>query len=276
MLTTILVSAVILYGAVAGAMFFGQDKLLFLPNMPGRELSASPENIGREYRNLEIPTADGETLHGWLLPNPQSDVLLLFFHGNAGNISHRLESGEIFYRLGLNVLIVDYRGYGQSTGKPSEEGLYKDADAVWRFATDELEFAPRNIAIFGRSMGGSVAAWLAAQKSPGALIVESTFTSAPDLAAKLYPFLPVRLLARLDLNTRESIRSTTSPVLVLHSRDDEIVPYEHGVALYESAAEPKAFFEMRGGHNDGFLVSQAGYTRALADFLSASFPSYQE
>ena len=174
--------------------------------------------------------------------------------------------------MGLNVLIIDYRGYGRSTGKPSEQGLYRDAEAAWHYLTRSRGIDAKEIVLFGRSMGGAVATWLAAETQPAAVIVESTFTSVPDMAAKLYPLLPVRLLARLDFNAQENIRRVESPVLILHSRDDEIVPFEHARSLYEAAHEPKRLVELRGGHNDGFIVSGQFYTDNLRRFIENHLP----
>ncbi|MEK7797018.1 MAG: alpha/beta hydrolase, partial [Pseudomonadota bacterium] len=192
---------------------------------------------------------------------------LLFCHGNAGNISHRLESIRQFHQLGLNVFIFDYRGYGESEGVPTEAGTYRDAEAARRYLVETRGLAPEHIVYFGRSLGAAIAAWLATQHPPRALIVESAFTSVPDFGAEIYPWLPVRLLARLRYPTQEYLRSVQAPVLVIHSRDDEIVSFRHAEKLYESANSPKELLEIRGGHNDGFLVSGAQYTRRLDDFL---------
>ena len=268
MLTTIVVAVALVYMAFSAVLFFSQDSMLFLPNIPGRELTATPKHIGLNYEPVKITTADGETLDSWFIPAQQARGALLFFHGNAGNISHRLDSIRIFNDLALNVLIVDYRGYGQSTGKPSEQGVYRDAEAAWEYLVQKRAILPQHVILFGRSLGGSVATWLAARKQPGALIVESTFTSAPDIGAKLYPWLPVRLLARLDFNTKHNLSSVQSPLLVIHSRDDEIIPFAHGQANFTAANPPKDFLELRGGHNDGFLASEKVYIEGLDAFIS--------
>ena len=143
------------------------------------------------YQDVFIETADEVTVHGWFVAGRSSQVLL-FFHGNAGNISHRLDSIRQFFDLGLSVLIIDYRGSGQSGGKTTESGIYRDADAAWRYLTEDRDISASDIIVFGRSLGGSVASHLAAQHQPLALIVESSFTSVPDIAAELYPWLPAR------------------------------------------------------------------------------------
>jgi fermentation-respiration switch protein FrsA (DUF1100 family) len=193
----------------------------------------------------------------------------LLLHGNAGNISHRLGYAGIFRRLGYSTLLVDYRGYGESTGSPSEEGTYLDASASWAWLTQHKGIAPQDIVLFGESLGGAVATWLASRHAPGAVVLASTFTSVPDLAADLYPFLPVRLLARFRYDSLERLKDINAPMLVMHSRDDEIVGYRHARRLFEAAKEPKRLFELSGGHNESFGTNQEEWVRALADFLSA-------
>ena len=196
--------------------------------------------------------------------------VVLFCHGNAGNISHRLESIALFHRLGLSVLIFDYRGYGDSEGKPDEQGTYRDARAAWRHLRELRGVAGDDIILFGRSLGAAVAAWLAARERPRAVILESAFTSAASLGAEHYPWLPVDLLLRHRYDTLARVSEIRAPLLVVHSRDDEIVPFHHGRALFDAAAEPKRLLEIRGGHNDGFLASGAVYRDALAAFLAAA------
>ena len=233
----------------------------------GRDLATTPERFGLEYQEVTLTTSDGERLHGWYLPAPGARHTLLFFHGNAGNISHRLDSLLLFRQLGLSQLILDYRGYGRSSGRPSEAGLYRDGEAAWNYLTRELGLEPGQIVLFGRSLGGAVAVWLAAREAPAGLIVESSFTSVPDLGAELYPWLPVRWLSRLRFDSRSRIAQVRAPVLVVHSRDDEIIPFAHGQALFAAANPPKRLLELRGGHNDGFMVSRGPYLNGLRSFL---------
>ncbi|MDX1381353.1 MAG: alpha/beta hydrolase, partial [Xanthomonadales bacterium] len=236
-------------------LYLFQGSMVFLANLPGRALDATPSDVGLAFEDVHIDTADGERLHGWYVSAPLADAsgprgVLLFFHGNAGNISHRLESIAIFNRLGLDVLIVDYRGYGQSTGRPSEAGTYRDARAAWDYLVGRRGILPDRIVVFGRSLGGAVGAWLASQMprdaAPAAVILESSFTSGVDMARRLYPVYPARLLTRLKYPVRDYAARLTCPVLVVHSRDDEIVPFGMGRALYEAAPGPKSFLELRG------------------------------
>jgi hypothetical protein len=257
------------YVALVLILFFFQSHLLYLPNVPSRDVVATPDDAGLAYESVTITTEDGVTLDGWFIPGRPARGALLFFHGNAGNISHRLDSLKIFNELGLTTLIFDYRGYGRSGGQPSEEGTHRDAEAVWRFVTEGRRVPAREVVLFGRSLGAAVATHLATRHTPGALIIESAFTSIPDLAAEVYPFLPARWLARFRYSTQADLASVSCPLLIVHSRDDEIIPFAHGQRLFAAANEPKRLLELRGGHNDGFLVSRRIYTDGLHTFLEA-------
>ncbi|TVQ30744.1 MAG: alpha/beta hydrolase, partial [Wenzhouxiangella sp.] len=227
MLLRILFLALLVYVGLALVIFLFQGRLVFLPHVAGRDLVATPHHLGLVYDDVELHTADGETLHGWWLPHSQARGTLLFKHGNAGNISHRLDSLRIFNELGLNVLIFDYRGYGQSSGRPSEQGTYKDARAAWDWLIDEAGVQPGEVILFGRSMGGAIAAQLATEVRPAGVIVESSFSSIADIASEYYGWLPVRWLTRIHFPTADFLAQTDVPVLVVHSREDEIVRFEH-------------------------------------------------
>jgi len=253
-IASFLLMAVVIYGALVLFVYLMQSRLLYLPDLPSRALTRNPQQIGMPYENLELITQDHVRLHGWFIHAPQGQrrASLLFFHGNAGNISHRLESIAIFHELGLDVLIIDYRGYGQSNGRPSERGTARDARAAWQYLVTQRGIPDAEIVLFGRSLGAAVAAQLATEVTARGLILESGYTSVPDLAARVYPFLPVRLLSRFRYDTHSMLRNISCPVLVVHSREDEIVPFHHGEALYQAAHEPKQLLTIRGGHNDGF------------------------
>ncbi len=266
-LFTALLFGALLYGAMVAFLWFRQESMLFLPGMPSRQLIASPADIGLRYEALRIPTADGEEIDAWFVPAERERAVLLFFHGNAGNISHRLDSLRLFHGLGLSVLIIDYRGYGQSTGRPSEHGTAEDARAAWRHLVEDRAVPAERIIVFGRSLGGAVATVLAAEHRPGGLIVESAFRSVPELAAEIYWFLPVRRLARIEYPVERKLRSVQAPLLIVHSREDEIIPFRHGEALYAAANPPKQLLELNGGHNDAFLRSKGRYVEGLEAFL---------
>ena len=256
------------YCLLVAVVYLMQGRMLYLSNVPGRALAMTPADAGFEYQDVAIETSDGVTLHGWFIAG-QSSRVLLFFHGNAGNISHRLDSIGQFRALGLSVLIIDYRGYGQSAGRTTESGIYRDAAAAWRYLTDDRGIVASDIIVFGRSLGASVASHLAARRQPLALIVESAFTSVPDIAQDLYPWLPARWLSRLRHATREHVRDVRCPVLVIHSRDDEIIPFQHGESIFASANEPRTLLQLRGTHNDGFLYDERTYMDGLRTFLGS-------
>ena len=239
---------------------------------PTRTLQATPNDWGFPFEDVELTTTDGVRLHGWNIPHPRATRTLLFFHGNAGNISHRGDSIAIFRRLGLSVLIIDYRGYGNSEGKPSEAGLYLDASAAWSHLVSERGIAPGQIILFGRSLGASVAADLASRVNPGALVLESAFSSARDLARHLYPVLHPAVCLRFDFDAARRLARARCPVLVMHSRDDEIIPYALGRRLFEAAPSPRRFLDLVGDHNAGFLASQPAYELGLAAFIATLPP----
>jgi fermentation-respiration switch protein FrsA (DUF1100 family) len=248
-------------------LYLNQTNLIHLPNLPTRALQATPHQAGLDFESVELITADRVKLHAWFLPHDTPRATVLFFHGNAGNISHRLDSLVLFNNLGLAVLIVDYRGYGNSEGSPSEKGIYQDAQAAWRYLTETKRISGKRILLFGRSLGGAVAAYLAAEHEVVGLVLESTFTSVPDMAAELYPWLPARWLTRYHYNTLERMTAIGCPVMVIHSPDDEIIPFEQGRLLFQRANEPKLFFELSGDHNNGFMQAFDRYRDHWDDFI---------
>ena len=243
--------------------YFLQPGMLFYPY---KTLDALPSDWGLKYENVEITTTDYVQLHGWYLPAKNSNKVLLFFHGNGGNISHRGDSLKIFNQLGLNVLIIDYRGYGLSAGDLSEQGLYRDAMAAWQYLL-KRGYKESQIIIFGRSLGGAVAAQLARNVKPAGLIIESSFTSVRDMASRVLPLISKLVYLRFNFNTEATIKTIRLPVLVLHSPDDEIIPFELGKRVFVAANAPKYFYEMSGGHNDGFILSMPGYKNMLETFI---------
>lgn len=263
-MTGALLIAVVAIGLINGWMYFQQPRMTFFPVRP---LAATPADWGMPYEEIRLETSDGVGLHGWFLPAEGSRQVLLFFHGNAGNISHRGDSIRLFSSLGLNVFIIDYRGYGLSGGTPSERGLYLDADAAWRYLVDRRGFRESDIIIFGRSLGGAVAANLASRVSAGGLILESTLSSARDFAEAVFPLLSRLVVLRYEFDSVARLKRVNSPLLVLHSPEDEVMPYKLGLRLYEAANEPKDFVTLRGDHDSGFLTSRPHYDMALAAFV---------
>jgi len=255
------------YGTLVATAYFSQARMLFLPDLPTRAVLRTPASVGLPFEEVSLVASDGVSLHGWYLPHPGAVHTLLFCHGNAGNISHRLDSLEIFHELGLSVLIFDYRGYGKSGGVPSEAGSYRDVKAAWAFLVGEKGVPPDRVILYGRSLGAAVAAALPDRNRAAALILESAFTSVPDLAQALYPWLPARWLSRYRYDTLGSLGDLAVPLLVVHSRDDEIIPFSHGKRLFDGAPEPKQLLELRGGHNDAFLRDRDHYLAGLRRFL---------
>ncbi len=254
------------YAVILLLVFLFQPRLVYFPD-PARGLVATPRAAGLEYEDVQLHTADAETLHGWWVPARNARGAVLIFHGNAGNISHRIGYLTMFNRLGYATLIIDYRGYGKSSGTPSEAGTYRDGEAAWRYLMQTRMHGPQDVVLIGESLGGGIATWLALQHAPRALILASTFTSVPDLGSQVYPWLPVRLLARIDYDNLARIGQIAIPVLIAHSREDDIVPFAHGAALFAAAREPKQLLVLHGGHNDGFLFTRDESTAAVGAFL---------
>ncbi|MBU2574763.1 MAG: alpha/beta hydrolase [Elusimicrobia bacterium] len=266
MLWSLLISLTIAYGVVLALVYVFQSRLVYFPEI-GREAAGTPLDRGLAFEPVVIATADGEKLSAWWVPAGSARGTALIFHGNAGNISHRIDYLAMFHRLGYSSLIIDYRGYGRSTGSPSEDGTYRDAQAAWRWLTAERGVKAGDVVLLGESLGGAVAAWLAARVTPRALVLASVLTSAPGLGAQVYPFLPVRLISRFSYDTLGALKSVNAPVLVAHSPEDDIIPFTHGRTLYEAAKEPKQFIEMSGGHNDGLLFTRQEWVAQLSAFL---------
>lgn len=253
------------YLVVCGLLFVFQDRLLY---HPVSEMAGDPGDAGLDFEQVRFQAADATGLFGWYVPAVDSRGVVLFCHGNAGNISHRIETLRLLNGLGLSVFVFDYRGYGKSRGRPTEEGTRLDAEAAWDWLTGQKGISPKRIVIWGRSLGAAVAARLAASRDPAALVVESAFTSVPDVGARHYPFLPVRLLSRYRYDTLAAVGHVDCPVLVVHSTDDEIVPYELGERIFRAAPEPKEMVAISGGHNGGFLVSTERYVNGVDAFLA--------
>lgn len=245
-----------------------EKKLTFQPR---KELIGTPAKIGLKFEEVSLQAADRVELHAWWVPHDKARGTLVLSHGNGGNISHRLDKLRIFHDIGLDVLLYDYRGYGKSGGDPSEAGLYADVQAAYDFLVKEKKIPPRQIISYGESLGGPVAVRLAGKNEVGALILDSSFTNLKDMAQTHFPLLAEFVQSQFD--ALAGVASVKAPVLVLHSAQDDIVPYSHGKRLFAAAKEPKQFVELRGDHNGGYLISKAAYVKGLDTFLSAHFPS---
>ncbi|WP_319469538.1 alpha/beta hydrolase [uncultured Pseudodesulfovibrio sp.] len=258
------------YAAITAWVYFSQRRMLYQPR---HEIRITPADAGLEYQDVHLTNELGTRIHGWWVPCENARFTLLFSHGNGGNVSHRVESLRIFHDLGLSVLVYDYSGYGMSEGKPSETATEADALAAWDWLTAEQDIAPQSVILLGRSLGGGVSAGLAKTltkngTSPAGLILESTFTSIPDMGALLYPWLPVRLLAKYRYETKADIAEVDIPILFAHSPEDDIIPYALGIELFESYRGPKSFLELTGDHNTGFILSGEKYPQGIGKFLT--------
>ncbi len=233
---------------------------------PQRALDATPDDLGLPFENVTITTQDRVKLHGWLIKASSAKSTLIFFHGNAGNISGRLGKIDLFHRLGLNVLIIDYRGYGNSEGHPTEQGIYKDATAAYDYLLGRDDMRDQNIISYGASLGGAVAIDLAVRRSVSCIIVDSTFSSAADIAKRIYPFIP-SFLMKTKLDSIGKIKKISAPILFIHSTEDQTVPFALGKKLYDAAPGKKAFIEIVGSHTEGHIYDEEKIRNGIRTFL---------
>ncbi len=248
---------------------FGFTKYLEKTNIffPSKEIELKPDSLGLAFEDIYFYTSDQRRLNGWFVPANGNKKVLLFFHGNAGNISHRLDSITTFNKLGLGIFIIDYRGYGLSLGRPTEKGIYLDAQAAYDYLLSKKNIKAGSIIVYGESLGAQAAVDLASKNKVAALILEEAFPSAKDMSAAIYPFLPTIFLS-IKFDSIGKIRKISCPKLIIHSRNDEIVPFRLGKKLYEAAAEPKEFLELRGGHNTCIFDSHDLFVAGLKKFLA--------
>ncbi len=265
MLIDIIVLICLAYFGFALFLYYMQPRFLYEPI---RQIPYTPAELGLDFEEVYFKTGDHLRLHGWFVPAPNAQFTVLYCHGNGGNMMYFLETVNFLNSLGLNCFVFDYRGYGESQGAPSENGTYLDARAAYRWLTKKKGVTPQQIILFGWSLGGSIAAYLATKFKSAALVIESAFTSYPDIGRKFYPYMPVKWFARFDYPTIDYVRKVTCPVLVIHSRNDEIIPFEFGLEIYDAANEPKTFAEIFGRHNDCLLVSCAAYKKAWTNWLT--------
>ncbi len=221
--------------------------------VPFKDVLTTPKNLNLVFSDVYFQTPDLKRINAWFVPFQDARKTVYFLHGNAGNLSHRLEKIKVFHDIGLNVFIIDYRGYGKSSGSPNEAGVYIDAQAGLNYLTKELNIALDSIILYGESLGSAVAIEIASKNKIGGIIVEGAFTSAKEIARQVYPFLPAFLLS-IKLDSLSKIGKLSCPKLFIHSKNDEIVPYCLGMRLYQAASGQKDFFSIYGGHNDCFYL----------------------
>ena len=265
----VLAVAVVLYVSVGLLAKFTNVINQFI-YFPERTIFQDPGDFGLEFEDVYLETSDGVRIHGWFVPG-SGGTTLVWFHGNGGNISHRVDNiAGLNRRLGVGILIIDYRGYGLSEGSPSEQGTYLDAEAAVTHALSRPDVDPERVVLFGRSLGCAVAAEMAARHDVYAVVLESPFTSISAMARRAYSFLPgLGLLVGNMYDTLDKASRIEAPVMLLHGDSDEIVPFEMGREVFEAAPEPKRFYRIRGaGHNDTYAVGGAPYLDALGSFLA--------
>lgn len=234
---------------------------------PTKEIELTPIDVGLKYDDVFFNTDDNLKLNGWFIPAEDPRGTLLFCHGNAGNISHRIEIIKVFNKLDLNVFIFDYRGYGRSEGSPIEEGLYRDAQAAYKHLLSRKNIDKDAIVIYGKSIGANVAIDLSSKVKAAALISESGFSSAYDMGRELFPYLPVKWIITIKYDALTKIKNIPTPKLIIHSQDDEIVPFKLGKKLFEAASPPKEFYQMQGGHNEAIFMAREEYSVKIDNFL---------
>jgi uncharacterized protein len=254
------------YLGLAIVLYYMQPRFLY---EPVREIPYTPAELGLDFEEVYFRTGDRLRLHGWFVPAQNSEFTVLYCHGNGGNMMYFLETVNFLNKLGLNCFVFDYRGYGSSQGQPTENGTYLDVRAAYRWLTKKKGVAPQRTILFGWSLGGSIAAYLAGKVKSAGLVIESTFTSYRDIGRKFYPYMPVKWFARFNYPTVDYVRRVKCPVLIIHSRNDEMIPFEFGLEIYDAANEPKQFVEIFGGHNDGFFVSSEAYKKAWTNWLGS-------
>ena len=235
---------------------------------PERQFACTPADYGLTYQDVVFQTEDSLWLHGWFVPG-RRDITWIWCHGNAGNISHRVDNLLLVHEiLGVGVLLFDYRGYGKSDGKPSEKGTYLDAMAAWKYIESRGDIDLSKIVIFGRSLGTAIAVDLALSHHSYGVILESPITSIEEMGEKAFPHFPIRSLVRTKYDSLSKIPKLFTPLLVIHGDLDEVVPFDMGRRLFEAANEPKTFHPVLGaGHNDTYIRGGETYFEAIEAFM---------
>lgn len=241
-----------------------EGRSIFFP-MKEPEFMPDAESLGLE--DVYLTTPDNIKINGWFFLKAGAKYTLLFCHGNAGNMGHRLDKIAMLQDIDLNIFIIDYRGYGKSEGRPSEPGIYKDAKTAYDYLINEKNIRPEAIILYGESIGGAVVIDLASKVKVGAVITEDTFSSVIDMAKRVYPFLPSFLFS-IRLDSVSKIKNINAPILIIHSKNDEIVPFDMGKKLFDAAKEPKEFAEIAGAHNTAYIDSKEKYIASIRSFIN--------
>lgn len=268
MLRGLLVGSGIVYSGVVALGCHFQEKLIF---PAPRTVFRTPASQGWPFDKVTLPV-DGETTEGWFVPLDGARGTVLFSHGNGENIANTIGQVVILRELGFNALVYDYGGYGASTGSPSETRCYDDIRAMWEYLTKTRGLPANSIVLHGRSLGGGPTTQLAIEVNPAAVILESTFRSITRMANARFPLVPAGMFLRHKFDNESKIGRIAAPLLVIHSREDGVVPYAQGRSLFEQATtKHKEFLEIRGDHNEGFIVDQKTYVEGLRTFFATVF-----
>jgi len=233
---------------------------------PKKEIEVYPSALNLPFEDVYIKTQDGVRINGWFIPQSNARHTLLFFHGNAGNIEHRLDKLLMLRETGVNMFIIDYRGFGKSEGRLTEGGFYLDANAAYNYLVNSRRIRPEQIILYGESLGTAVVIDLAAKVKVAAIIIEGAFSGGWDMAVKIYPFLPALLFSN-KFNSLRKIKKVGAPKLFIHSINDEIVPFALANKLYKAASGPKEFVELIGSHNTAFFDSKEKYVSSIRLFI---------
>ena len=260
----VLIAIFLVYWIVGLILYSMQSRFLYKP-VKGAECMQG--ELGAEFESVKLTADDGMEIKGWHIPPQDEGYTILFCHGKGGSIIRRLDTIKLLSEMGLGFFIFDYRGYGDSKDKTTEAGTYLDAGAAYKWLNKERRIPEEKIVVFGRSLGASIAAYLAAKVNCGGVVLENAFTSYAAMGQRIYPYMPVKRFAKFKYDTKKYLESVSCPILFFHSKDDEVVPYEFGRELFESFGCNKRFVDTIGKHDDSFLMSLDIYKKGWVDFL---------
>jgi hypothetical protein len=248
-------------------LYLHQEKYVYYPSKIWKK---TPAADGLAYEDLKLHSSDGVELSAWYIPRENPKGSVLFLHGNGRNMSGELDAVRMFHDFSYNVLTLDYRGYGKSGGVPDEEGTYRDAQAVWDFLVRDKKESSARIVVYGRSLGAAIATNLVSKNNkPQALILEAAFTSLPDAGQDIYPIFPVKYFSKYHYDTIDKLKLIHCPVLIVHSRDDQLVPFRHAKSLYEVVTGKKELIEIGGPHKGNYQPTLQKYKDGVKRFLDS-------
>lgn len=264
-----LISLILVIG-ISSCLFYPKIENFFV-FFPETSFDLTPGDLHLNFKDVYFSTEDGKTLHGWFFPSDEDSPVLLFCHGNAGNISHRLDNVRLLLEKKLQVFIFDYRGYGKSSGRPSEKGIYRDGLAAYDYLVQEEGLSSSNIILFGRSLGAAVAVDVSLKRDIRSIIIESAFISTKGMAKTMFLFSLFSPILPANYNNLEKIAHIKVPKLFIHGEEDNIVPFSMGQKLFDASSAPKYFFRIKGaGHNDTYPLGGEKYFQIIATFSKES------